>query len=148
MIVNKWKKIVFLNHCKCIFDPVELRKAIKWYSNKPVARYKAIYLYGQYPAVSIYDKKIHIHRLLMMYWLRRDLAYNEHVHHVRGKLNCLRHNLMLMSASAHNRMHVADRKVSPEGRARISAANRVRWRRWRKENQTTDNPKLLEQENE
>ena len=126
MIIKRWKKIVFVNQCDCVFDPAELRKATRWYSNKPVARIKTIYLHGQYPAVSIYDKKIHVHRLLMMYWLQRDLAHNEHIHHMRGKLNCLRYNLLLMSAAAHNRIHVADRVLSTEARSKISAANRLR----------------------
>lgn len=65
MIIKEQKKIEFINDCNCIVDYDELRKAIIWYQNKPTARIKHIYIHQKYPAVSIHNKKIHIHRLLI-----------------------------------------------------------------------------------
>lgn len=66
MIVNNQKRIKFVNDCGAIFDPEELEKAILWYQKKPTARTKHIYIHGKYPAVSIHDQKIHIHKQLAM----------------------------------------------------------------------------------
>lgn len=61
LIVKEQKKLEFINDCHCIVDYAELEKAINWYSDKPTARLKHIYMHGNYPAVSIYKEKIHIH---------------------------------------------------------------------------------------
>ena len=60
MIVNKQKRIEFINDCNCIVDYIELEKAILWYQERPTSRLKHIYLSGNYPAVTIFNKKIHI----------------------------------------------------------------------------------------
>lgn len=46
-------------------------------------------MFGNYPAVTIFKEKIHIHRLLMMYWNGiRKLDKNTYVHHINeNKLN-------------------------------------------------------------
>jgi len=81
MIVKEHKLIEFINDCKCQFAYQDLLDAIRWYSPKPVTRLKHIFMHGRYPAVSIYDKKIHVHRLLAMYYEQRDLERGEYVHH-------------------------------------------------------------------
>lgn len=107
MIVKKQKKIEFINDCHCIVDYEELENAILWYEDKPTSRLKHIYLHGNYPAVTIYNKKIHIHRLLMMYWNNiKILSRKIYVHHKdENKLNASRDNLIFMEDSIHQSKH-------------------------------------------
>lgn len=115
MIIKLQKKIEFINDCNCLVNYKLLEKAIKWYSNRPVARIKHIYLYGKYPAVSIYDKKLHIHRLLIMYFIREDLESNIYIHHIDGNpLNNLEINLEIMEASKHQSLINRGRKQNQE----------------------------------
>ncbi len=115
MIVKTQKPINFINQCGCIVDYKELEKAIIWFSDKPTARVKSIYLYGRYPAVSIYERKIHVHRLLMMYWLGCDLDTKEYVHHIdKHPLNAQKENLAVISASKHQSQINKGKKQSPE----------------------------------
>ena len=108
-------------------DYKELEKAIIWYSDKPVARLRKIYMLGNYPAISVYHEKIHVHRLLMMYWERRKLKREEYVHHKdENKLNALRDNLVIMPESEHQRLHTKGRNFSKLHRSRIGEANRKR----------------------
>ncbi len=129
MIVNKQKPIEFINECGCIFVSQDLANAIKWYSPNPVTRIKTIYLYGDYPAISIYEQKIHVHRLLMMFWLKRELDCSEYVHHGDGnKLNDLRGNLTIQISSEHQRIANEGRKQTPEHIAkRINATTKTRY---------------------
>lgn len=127
MIVNKQKHIEFNSPTEVLYEADELRKAILWYTTKPVCRLKHVYLHGRYYAVSIYDQKIHIHRLLMMYWLKRDLAINEHVHHINGnRYNNLRENLEVIPAPIHISNHQRGVTKSDEHKAKISLSNRKR----------------------
>ena len=127
MIINKQKPIEFNSPHEVLFDRDDLKKAILWYSDKPVCRLKHVYLHGKYYAVSIYENKIHIHRLLMMYWEKRDLQRNEHVHHINGnKFNNLRKNLKIVDESEHISLHNKGRKFSDEHRMRISLSNKRR----------------------
>lgn len=113
-ILNQ-KPIEFNSPAEVLYDVGDLKRAIEWYSNKPVARLKHIFLYGKYYAVSIYEQKIHVHRLLMMYWLRRDLEIDEYVHHKNGnRYNNLKENLEIMSASSHQSLTNKGRKQSSE----------------------------------
>lgn len=77
MIVRTQKRIEFKNECNCIVDLVELEKSVIWIQSKPTARLKKIYMHGRYPAVSVHNKKIHVHRLLASYWERRQLERYE-----------------------------------------------------------------------
>jgi len=127
MIVKEQKPITIINKCNCIVNEDELKKAILWFTKKPVSSVKTIYLYGKYPAVSIYEKKIHIHRLLMMYWLQRDLDFSEYVHHKDGNpLNNEKENLEIIPASKHQSLHNKGKRLSKEHRQKISEANRRR----------------------
>lgn len=129
MIIKKQKPIEFINQCACQVDYCELERAIRWFSTKPTARLKTIYLYGKYPAVSIYEQKIHIHRLLMMYWVKRDLDRKEYVHHKDGnRLNALQMNLEIILAGEHQRNTNIGRQQTPEHIAkRIDIATQTRY---------------------
>ncbi|MFZ3020165.1 MAG: hypothetical protein WA051_01430 [Minisyncoccia bacterium] len=127
MIVKEQREIFFRNKCSCLVDEDELKKAILWYSDEPVTQNKKIFISGNYPAVYIYNEKIHVHRLLMAYWLKRKLSNYEIVHHQDGdKLNSLRQNLGLIRYSDHQRMHNKGKTLSAEHRQKISNANRRR----------------------
>ena len=111
MICKEKKDIVFINDCNAIVDEKLLRSAICWYSSKPVCKFKHIYMYGNYPAVSIYDKKIHIHRLIKMYLIGTDIEKGFYVHHKDGnKLNATEENLEIVSESEHQSFHNKDKK--------------------------------------
>lgn len=133
LIVKYQKPIVIENTCNCIVDETELKNAIIWYSDKPVARIKKIFMQGNYPAVSIHGEKIHVHRLLMMYWLKRKLDTNEHVHHKdHNKLNALKENLEVIASSKHLSSHNKGKKLSKEHRKKIAEANRRRKVKYKK----------------
>ncbi len=102
MIINSTSATQFVNEAKAMFNATDLREAIHWYAQRGVAPTKKVFMYGRYPAVNIYDKKIHIHRLLMMFYEERDLERGEYVHHIDGNpLNALPQNLEIQSASQH-----------------------------------------------
>lgn len=123
MKITTQKRIEFNSPVEVLYDPSELRKAILWYTNKPTARLKHVFLYGKYYAVSIYDQKIHIHRLLMMYWLKRELQTNEYVHHKNeNKFNNRKENLEVLPASVHQSITNKGRKQSPEHVAKRTAS--------------------------
>lgn len=106
MIVNSQKKIEFVNDCNCIVDYDELEKAILWYQDKPTSRLKHIYMFGEYPAITIFKEKIHIHRLLMEYWLKTKLPRNYYVHHINeNKLDARKENLSLEYSFTHQSHH-------------------------------------------
>jgi hypothetical protein len=127
MIIKRQNPIQFINDCGCLVDENELKKAIQWYSKRPVTRLKHIYMYGAYPAISIYKEKLHIHRLLMAYWENRTLAATEYVHHSdENKLNALQNNLTIQEQSKHQRKHNAGKVLSLSHRQKISDANRKR----------------------
>lgn len=127
MTMNKQKSIKFINESNCLVDYNELEKAILWYQERPTASNKKIYLFGNYPAVSIHGEKIHVHRLLMMYWLKSVLPTEYSVHHINNnKLDARQENLSLMLNSMHNSIHMKGTKFSKEHRKKISEANRKR----------------------
>lgn len=127
MIVNQQKPIKIINRCACIVDENELTNAILWYSGKPVVANKKIYMHGKYPAVSIYNEKIHVHRILMMFWLQRKMKKNEYSHHIDGnRKNASKDNLCLMDSIEHQRKHNAGKTLSLEHRQKISNTNRRR----------------------
>jgi hypothetical protein len=127
MILNKQNNIEFSSPVEVLFDREELKHAIYWYSKKPVCRLKHVYLHGKYYAVSIYDKKIHIHRLLMMFWQKRDLEPQEYVHHKNGnRFNNLKDNLELIMCPDHQSIHNKNRIFSDTHRHKLSEANKKR----------------------
>lgn len=127
MIVNKQKPIKFVNEANCLVDYNELEKAILWYQERPTASNKKIYLSGNYPAVSIHDEKIHVHRLLMAYWLKTKIPTEYSVHHINhNKLDSRKENLSLVLNSAHNSAHMKGVEFSNEHRKKIGEANKKR----------------------
>lgn len=127
MIVNYQKPIEFVNKCGCVVDYRELEKAIIWYSDKPVTRLKTIFKHGSYPAVSIHAEKIHVHRLLMMYWLKRRIPREEQVHHKNeNKFDSTKNNLELLQQGEHQSLHNKGKKFSEEHRQKIASANKKR----------------------
>ena len=141
---KKQLKITFDNNCNAKFNEVDLRRAIRWYSNKPVFKFKKVFISGKYPAVSIYDRKIHIHRLLMMYWLKRDLASWEYVHHKdEDRLNSFKENLEVIPASEHQSNHNKGVPKSESFKRQISKANENR-KGMKYKKKIYENPELLE----
>lgn len=129
MIINYKENIdiIFKNDCNAIFDEKILKKAICWYSKKPVCRIKHIYMYGNYPAISIYTEKIHIHRLIKMYQLGTDIDNKFYVHHKDGnKLNASINNLELITVSEHQSLHNKNKELSSEQKMKISKSNKKR----------------------
>lgn len=127
MIVKAQKKIEFINDCGAIVDYCELENAIIWYAKAPVSHIKHIYMHGDYPAISIHKDKIHIHRLLIIYWLGCTLPSNYFVHHIDGnKLNAEKNNLSVMFASTHQSQHNKGKTLSDNHRKRISENNHRR----------------------
>ncbi|WP_221638797.1 hypothetical protein [Listeria grandensis] len=121
------KPIKFINACECIVDEKELEKAILWYQTSPTLGNKKIYLHGRYPAVSIGNIKIHIHRLLMQYWLGVRLPFHASVHHVNeNKLDARKVNLAVVINTAHNSNHNRNKVLTESHRRKISEANRKR----------------------
>ena len=98
-----------------------------WYCSKPLYSKRVIYMHSNYPAISIYDEKIHIHRLLMMYKLQSDIDANYYVHHIDGnKLNATINNLELIDSKKHQSYHNKGKNLTKEHRKKISEANRKR----------------------
>jgi len=124
MTVKTQRPISISNHCSCLVDENELIKAILWYSSKPVISVKNVYLSGKYPAVSIHDEKVHVHRLLVSYWMGRKLLKTEYVHHKdENKLNDLRMNLQLLFPSKHQSLHNKGKSLTTEHKRKIGIAN-------------------------
>lgn len=127
MTIKIQKPIKFINECGCIVDFLELEQAILWYQSKPSLSVKKIYMHGRYPAVSIHEQKIHVHRLLMRYWTRDDIPKGYIVHHINGnKLDNRRENLQVISEVEHGSLHNKGKTLSVEHRAKISEAGRRR----------------------
>ena len=128
MIVKEQNFIEFINDCNCNVDYEELRKAIIWYQNKPTTRIKHIYIHQKYPAISIHNKKLHIHRLLMMYWSNQKNIDNEiYVHHIdKNKMNATRQNLMFMNKKEHQSIHNKNKINSEKQRQATILSNKKR----------------------
>jgi len=127
MTVKEQKKISFVNDCGCIVDEEDLAKAILWYQKHPTLSKKKIYMHGCYPAVSIGNIKIHVHRLLMQFWLGVKLPFHASVHHINeNKLDARKENLSVVINSAHNSNHNRGKYVTPITRKKLSEANKNR----------------------
>lgn len=125
-MVKEQKQIYFINDCGAKVDYNELANAVLWYAKSPLMDQKHIFMYGKYPAVSVHKEKIHIHRLLMMYWLDSNLPKCYFVHHIDGnKLNALKGNLSLVFCSTHQSYHNKGKIISDEQRERIREFNHM-----------------------
>lgn len=126
MTINKQKYIQFINDCGCIVDEGELRRAILWYQNAPTAQIKHIYMHGAYPAVSIHRKKLHVHRLLMLYW-HNGVIGDKQIHHKNGnKKDSSMENLVLIDAGIHQSLHNKGKAISDKTREAIVRFNQSR----------------------
>jgi hypothetical protein len=115
MKINVQKKIEIINECNCIVDLNELEAAMLWYSDKPIASLKKIFMHGKYPAIAIYKDKIHVHRLLVQFWNNRRLSTLEYVHHVNeNKLDASKSNLQILPCATHQSISNKGRKQSAE----------------------------------
>lgn len=128
MIVKEQKQIKLINTCGAIYDDDFLISAILNYAEKPVVRLKKVFMYGRYPAVSIYKEKIHIHRLIaIMIYGERAYDKNRCIHHINGNRMDARHlNIGLMEVSKHQRMHNVGKKISESQKEAIRHYNRTR----------------------
>ena len=121
---GKRKEIQLINDCGAIFNNCDLENAIRWYAKTPVARIKHVYLHGNYPAVSVGKEKIHIHRLLMMYWLKSSIPHDFYVHHLdENKLNADKVNLSVIHCLPHQSCHNKGKVLTAQHRERIGVAN-------------------------
>lgn len=126
-MIKQQKYIEFINDCGCIVDNDELRKAILWYQQRPTAKKKHIYLHGCYPAVSILKEKLHIHRLLMLYWNGEPIPSKVQIHHINGnKKDARRENLILIDAGKHQSLHNKGKTISENTRKAIIEFNKSR----------------------
>lgn len=127
MKVIQQKQIQLINNCGCLLDENELVSAILWYQKKPTAQKKHIYMHGMYPAVSIHKEKLHIHRLLMLYWNKGNIPTNKQVHHKNGnKLDARRNNLILIDSGVHQSLHNKGKEISQATRDAIIKFNHLR----------------------
>lgn len=126
-MIKQQRKIKFINDCDAIVDTSELEKAILWFQKSFTASKKHIYKHGEYSCISIQKQKIHVHRLLMIYWLNIKIPKEYHVHHENGnKLDNRKENLSLILNSTHLRQHNKGKKVSEKTKRLIGEANKRR----------------------
>ena len=127
MIVTLQRKIVFENACGVLVNLEDLEKAILSDFRSPFASRHKIYIHAKYPAVSMRNDKVHIHRLLAKYWYGSENIHGMYVHHKDGnKLNCLKDNLEIISISNHQSMHNVGKTISEEQKESIRKFNRNR----------------------
>ncbi len=104
--------ITFRSKYKIIVDEQTLSDAVEWYATLKGAtlynvKQRAIFANSiGYLRVCAGGNYVDVHRLLMMYYLKRELNSNEDVHHKdNNKLNCALSNLELISHSEHTSRH-------------------------------------------
>lgn len=121
------KPLIFINSCNCVCDERLLSSAMIWFSEDTLKSPRKIFMHGLYPAVSIYDKKIHVHRLIGLYLFRDRLAEGMVIHHKdHDRLNASPDNLQLMSNVVHAAHHNKGKTLTDEHKAKIASANRKR----------------------
>ena len=141
------KDITFINDCNCIVDFELLKNAILWYQSDNTKSIKHIYMHGNYPAITIYKEKIHIHRLIKSYIEQRKLDKTEFVHHKDGnKLNANIDNLEIIKDYKHQSLHNKGKILTNEHKEKISKANHKRLgMKMKKHVEMKELPKLLKQ---
>lgn len=138
------EKLVFNNKCKCVVDYNLLEKAMIWYAKNTLKKHRVIYMYGEYAAVSIYNEKIHIHRLLKMYVDKTIYPSYIHVHHINGdKLNNSIDNLTLVLDTHHASSHNKGKTLSKEHKQKIGENNKLRKGTRYKYRRTDITPKMV-----
>jgi hypothetical protein len=96
------------------FSKKLLSMAIIWKSKEININTKNIHkimMSGKYPRVAVGNNHFHVHRLLMMFILKRNLLRNEFIHHKNGnKLDSRINNLELITSENHNKLHFKGKK--------------------------------------
>ena len=129
MTLNSQKlPILFEHKTNATFSGDDLVDAMLIKANgKPIQQIKSIFLHGRYPAISLFGKKYHIHRILAEHYMGRQLESCELVHHVNGvSWDAKKDNLQITTASLHNKYHLTGRILSSRERQVISDRNRKR----------------------
>ena len=124
---KKQKKIKFINSCDCLVDYDLLERAMLWFSAGNLKSPRKIYMHGRYPAVSIFDKKIHIHRLILLY-INKGMIVDKMVAHHKdeNRRNSQLENLELLSSSIHAKHHNKGKTLSEEHKRKIAEAGKRR----------------------
>ena len=121
------REVILDNACGAQYDEQELVNAMLWYSDKPIYQKKKVALHGKYPAVSLGKTKIHIHRLLMMYWMDNKKLIGYSVHHLdEDRLNATQDNLILFPSKSHASFHNKGKRLSESHKSKISMRNHER----------------------
>ena len=121
------RKIDFINECDCLVDVELLESAILWFSHGNLKSPRKIYMHAKYPCVSVFDKKIHVHRLIGMYLWRETIANGMVVHHEdHNKLNSRVDNLSVMSNTIHASHHNKGKVLSDDHKKKIAKAGKKR----------------------
>jgi len=124
---NKQVKIDFINDCGCVVDFDVLEKAMIWFSSGNLKSPRKIYMHAKYPCVSIFDKKIHVHRLIGLYLWEDSIVDGMIVHHKdHDKLNSTISNLDVISNAIHGSHHNKGKSISEEHKRKISDAGKKR----------------------
>lgn len=124
---KKQRKIVFINDCDCEFDPELLERAMLWFSAGNLKSPRKVYMHAKYPCVTIYDKKIHVHRLIGLFLWKELVVSGMVVHHKdHNKLNTLTDNLDLISNTIHASHHNKGKTLSDSHKRKISEAGKLR----------------------
>ena len=124
ILLKTQREIKLENTCGALYDESELIDAMLWYSEKPLISVKKVAMHGNYPCVSLGKEKIHIHRLLMMYWIKSKELDGYVVHHEDlNRLNALKENLSLVYGKTHQSNHNSGKTLRESHRAKIAEAN-------------------------
>ena len=126
--MTETKDIEFTNNCNCNVDYTLLNKAMKWYGgDKTQHSKKCIFLNQTYPTVTIGNEKVRVHRLLMMYQVKKRLESNICVHHKdENRLNAQVDNLQKLTKGKHQALHLTGKPRSEEVKKKISETMRKR----------------------
>jgi hypothetical protein len=127
MTVKVQHEIRLDNFCGCLVDTGLLIAAMEWYAGRPFCGKKRIFMHGKYPAVSLFGKKIHVHRLLGLFQSKEVLVSGLVVHHKdENRMNALLDNLEIQLSKDHASLHNTGKVLSEQHKRKISEANRKR----------------------
>lgn len=128
MIVHKQKPIKLVNTCNAIYDDKLVIKGMLDFISEPISRLHKVYMWGKYPAVSVREYKLHIHRVIW-FAVNGGIPFDKYVHHKNGnKLDARIENLALIGISEHQSITNKGRKQTQEHiNKRIDATTKTRY---------------------